>query len=130
MDPLTWIFSSIHGHKVEPLTWGFSVWWRHTVSSQRHEQSLQGNRLAYYRLLLPLVNEAVLAHHNVPDEFIMRVVDCEQKLAPNGFSKTSRFYIITSPITAIINSPVRERYVPPSWKQTETLAIPKPVDMS
>ena len=35
---------------------------------------------SYYRRLLRLVHEAVLAHHNVPDEFVMRVVDCEQKL--------------------------------------------------
>ena len=82
---------------------------------------------SFYRLLLPPVYEAVLAHHNVPDEFIMRVVVCEQKLAPNGFSKTSIVYILASPITAIINSrPVRESDVPPSWKQTEMLPIPKP----
>ena len=81
---------------------------------------------SYYRLLLPLLSEAVPAHHNVPDEGITSVVDCEQKLSPTGLSKTSSFYIITSPITAISNSPVRKDDVPPPWKQTEIFPIPKP----
>ena len=40
-------------------------------------------------LSLPRVHEAVLAHHNVPDDFVISVVNCEEKLSPTGFSKTS-----------------------------------------
>ena len=87
--------------------------------------------------LQPLLPAAASVDHDVPDEFIISVTDCEQKLSklcvhkamgpdniPNWILKDFS-YIIASPIAAIYNSSVRQSYVPPSWKQAEILPIPK-----
>ena len=87
-----------------------------------------------YSGLLPA---AAPACHDVPDEFIISVTDCEQKLSrlcvhkamgpdniPNWILKDFS-YIFAAPIAAIYNSFVRQSYVPPSWKQAEILPIPK-----
>ena len=87
--------------------------------------------------LQPLLPAAASADHDVTDEFIISVTDCEQKLAklsvhkamgpdniPNWILKDFS-YIRASPIAAIYNSSVRQSYVPPSWKQAEILPIPK-----
>ena len=87
--------------------------------------------------LQPLLPAAAPADHDVPDEFIISVTDCEQKLSkicvhkamgpdniPNWILKDFS-YILTAPIAAIYNSSVRQSYVPPSWKQAEILPIPK-----
>ena len=83
--------------------------------------------------LQPLPPAAASADHDVPDEFIISVTDCEQKLSklsvhkamgadniPNWILKDFS-YILASPIAAIYNSSVRQSYVPPSWKQAEIL---------
>ena len=87
--------------------------------------------------LQPLPPAAASADHDVPDEFIISVTDCEQKLSklsvhkamgpdniPNWILKDFS-YILASPIAAIYNSSVRKSYVPPSWKQAEILPIPE-----
>ena len=87
--------------------------------------------------LQPLLPAAASVDHDVPDEFIISVTECEQKLSklcvhkamgpdniPNWILKDFS-YIIASPIAAIYNSSVRQSYVPPSWKQAEILPIPK-----
>ena len=87
--------------------------------------------------LQPLLPAAASVDHDVPDEFIISVTDCERKLSklcvhkamgpdniPNWILKDFS-YIIASPIAAIYNSSVRQSYVPPSWKQAEILPIPK-----
>ena len=86
--------------------------------------------------LQPLL-PAAPADHDVPDEFIISVTDCEQKLSklcvhkamgpdniPNWILKDFS-YILSAPIAAIYNSSVRQSYVPPLWKQAEILPIPK-----
>ena len=85
-------------------------------------------------MLTPMHNAA---DHDVPDECIISVTYCEQKLSklsvhkamgpdniPNWILKDFS-YILASPIAAIYNSSVRQSYVPPSWKQAEILPIPK-----
>ena len=87
--------------------------------------------------LQPLLPAAAPADHDVPDEFIISVTDCEQKLSklcvhkamgpdyiPNWILKEFS-YILAAPIAAIYNSSVRQSYVPPSWKQADILPIPK-----
>ena len=87
--------------------------------------------------LQPLLPAAAPADHDVPDEFIISVTDCEQKLSklslhkcmgpdniPNWIIKDFS-YILASPIAVMHNSSVRQRYVPLSWKQAEILPIPK-----
>ena len=87
--------------------------------------------------LQPLLPAAAPADHDVPDEFIISVTDCEQKLSklcvhkamgpdniPNCILKDFS-YILAAPIAAIYNSSVRQSYVPPSWKQADILPIPK-----
>ena len=87
--------------------------------------------------LQPLLPAAAPADHDVPDEFIISVTDCEQKLSklcvhkamgpdniPNWILKDFS-YILAAAIAATYNSSVRQRYVPPSWKQAEILPIPK-----
>ena len=87
--------------------------------------------------LHPLLPAAAPADHDVPDEFIISVTDCEQKLSklcvhkavgpdniPNWILKDFS-YILAAPIAAIYNSSVSQIYVPPSWKQAEILPIPK-----
>ena len=87
--------------------------------------------------LQPLPPAAASADHDVPDECIISVTDCEQKLSklsvhkamgpdniPNWILKDFS-YILASPIAATYNSSVRQSYVPPSWKQAEILPIPK-----
>ena len=87
--------------------------------------------------LQPLLPAAAPADHDVPDEFIISVTDCEKKLSklcvhkamgpdniPNWILKDF-FYILAAPIAAIYNSSVRQSYMPPSWKQAEILPIPK-----
>ena len=90
--------------------------------------------------LQPLLPAAASADNDVPDEFIISVTDCEQKLSivsklcvhkalgpdniPNWTLKDF-YYIIASPIAAIYNSSVRQSFVPPSLKQAEILLIPK-----
>ena len=87
--------------------------------------------------LQPLPPAAASADHDVPDEFIISVTDCEQKLSKLSVHKAMRpdnipnwilkdfSYILASPIAVIYNSSVRQSYVPPSWKQAEILPIPK-----
>ena len=90
-----------------------------------------------WRLPQPLRPAAAPADHDVPDEFIISVIDCEQKLSklcvhkamgpdniPNWILKDFS-YILAAPIAAIFNSSVRQSYVPPSWKQAEILPILK-----
>ena len=60
---------------------------------------------------------------------LLNLVKCVHKAMgpdniPNWIIKDFS-YIIASPIAAIYNSSVRQSYVPPSWKQTEILPIPK-----
>ena len=87
--------------------------------------------------LQPLLPAKAPADHDVPDEFIISVTDCEQKLSklcvpnamgpdntPNWILKDSS-YILAAPIAAIYSTSVRQSYVPPSWKQAEILPIPK-----
>ena len=87
--------------------------------------------------LQPLLPAAAPADHDVPDEFIISVADCEQKLSklcgntsmgpdniPNWILKDFS-YILAAPIATIYNSSVRQSYVPPSWKQADILPIPK-----
>ena len=87
--------------------------------------------------LQPLLPAAASADHGVPDEFIISVTDCQQKLSklcvhtamgpddtPNWIIKDSS-YFLASPIAAIYHSSVRQSYMPPSWKQSEILHIPK-----
>ena len=87
--------------------------------------------------LQPLLPAAAPADHDVPDEFIISLTDCEQKLSklcvhkamgpdniPNWILKDFS-YILAAPIAAIYNSSVRQIYVPPSWKQADILPIPK-----
>ena len=86
---------------------------------------------------LPPAAAAASADHDVPDELIISVTDCEQKLSklsvhkamgpeniPNWILKDFS-YILASPIAAIYNSSVRQSYVPPSWKQADIRPIPK-----
>ena len=86
--------------------------------------------------LQPLPPAAASADHDVPDECIINVTDCEQKLYKLCVHKAmgpynipnwilTYFYIIASPIAAIYISSVRQSYMPPSWKQAEILPIPK-----
>ena len=76
--------------------------------------------------LQPLLPAAAPADHDVPDEFIISVTDCEHKLSklcvhkamgpdniPNWILKDFS-YILAAPIAAIYNSSVRQSYVPPS----------------
>ena len=87
--------------------------------------------------LQPLLPAAAPADLDVPDEFIISVTDCEQKLSklcvhkamgpdniPNWILKDFS-YILAAPIAAIYNSSVRQSYVPPSRKQAEILPISK-----
>ena len=87
--------------------------------------------------LQPLLPAAAPADHDVPDECIISVTDCEQKLSklsvhkamgpdniPNWILKDFS-YIIAAPIAAIYNSSVKQSHVPPSWKQADILPIPK-----
>ena len=57
----------------------------------------------------------------LPDEFIISVTDCEQKLSKLCVHKTMG----PDTIAAIYNSSVRQSYVPPSWKQADILPIPQ-----
>ena len=110
-----------------------AVRWGHPGSSQQRQQGVQ----EVTSDLQPLPPAAASADHDVPDEFIISVTDCEQKLSklsvhkamgpdniPNWILKDFS-YILASPIAAIYNSSVRQSYVPPSWKQAEILPIPK-----
>ena len=76
--------------------------------------------------LQPLPPAAASADHDVPDEFIISVKDCEQTLSklsvhkamgpdniPNWILKDFS-YILASPIAAIYTSSARQSYVPPS----------------
>ena len=86
--------------------------------------------------LQPLLPATVSPDHDVPDEFMISVTECEQKLSklcvykammPDSIPKSilkDFSYIIASPIAAIYNSSVRQSYVPPLWKQADFFPIP------
>ena len=109
-----------------------TVRWGHAGSTQQHQHGFQRSLTD----LQPLLPAAAAAGHDVPDEFIISVTDCEQKLSKLGVHKAMGpdnipnwilkdfSYILAAPIASIYSS-VRQSYVPPSWKQADILPIPK-----
>ena len=75
--------------------------------------------------LQPLLPAAAPADHDVPDEFIISVTDCEQQISKLCVHKAMG--PDNAPNWILKHFSVRQSYVPPSWnlKQAEILPIPK-----
>ena len=113
-----------------------TVRWGHTGSSQQHEHCMVFIKVTSdLKPLLPkpLLPAVAPPDHDVQDEFIISVTDCEKKLSMICVHKAmgpdkilNRIfkdfsYILASHIAAIYNSSVGQSDVPPSWKQSEIL---------